>query len=282
MNRFGNYHTHCYLCDGAGTPAEYATRSVEAGLFALGFSSHAPLPFPIDWVMDRDDLPVYVEEIERAKQATAGAIPLYTGLEIDYVPGVTGPDRTTFAEIELDFVIGSVHFVQSPDGRNLAVDGPIEEFTANLEDGFGGDIKAMVTAYYRNLRGMLEHHTPDILGHFDVIRKNNEDGRFFDPSETWYRNEVLETITAAETNGCIVEVNTGALARGKQVLYPEPWIAEELARHRTRMMVNTDAHAPEHLGHGYDLAFELLRETGHTEHWLLGPSGWQPFPTAAG
>jgi histidinol-phosphatase (PHP family) len=85
-------------------------------------------------------------------------------------------------------------------------------------------------------------------------------------------------IDAAARNGCVVEVNTGGLARGKEVLYPEPWIVEELNTRNVRMMVNTDAHAPDHLGFGYDRAFDLLRDGGYTEHWLLTDEGWRVFP----
>ena len=62
-----NFHTHCYLCDGTGAPIDYARSAVERGLAALGYSSHAPLPFPVDWVMRREELPTYREQISVAR-----------------------------------------------------------------------------------------------------------------------------------------------------------------------------------------------------------------------
>jgi histidinol phosphatase-like PHP family hydrolase len=39
-----DYHVHTYLCDHAsGTPGDYIEKALEAGLFEIGFSDHAPL-----------------------------------------------------------------------------------------------------------------------------------------------------------------------------------------------------------------------------------------------
>ena len=274
----GNYHMHCYLCDGEGEPVEYVHMANARGFAALGFTSHAPLPFPVDWVMRREDLGTYGRLLDAAIEAGKPDLPVFKGLEIDYVKGKNGPDPALYPEINLDFTIGSVHFVEDRSGGLRGIDGPIELFEDGLEDGFDGDIEELVTTYYRSVTAMLDEYRFDILGHIDVIRKNNENNRFFDSSEAWYRRVVLESIEAAQRNGCIVEVNTGGLARGRSALYPEPWIVNELKERNVRMMVNTDAHAPGHLGVGYDDAFTLLLEAGYREHWLLLEDGWKAVP----
>ena len=272
-----NYHTHCYLCDGAGAPIDYAAAALQKGFDALGFSSHAPLPFPVDWVMEEQNLSTYIEEIDRAAKSVP--LPIHTGMEIDFVPDVIGPDRSFFPELSLDFVIGSVHFVQALDtNEQMTVDGPIEEFRDTLDRGFGGNAKAVVRAYFENLRSMLDGYTPEIVGHIDVIRKNNPSKRFFDETESWYKLEVLSALDRVKES--IVEINTGALARGHDALYPEYWIVEECKKRNIRMMVNTDAHSPEHLGFGYDRAFAMLSAAGFTEYWALTKDGWRSFPLA--
>ena len=273
-----NYHTHCYLCDGAGNPVEYAEVARARGFSSLGFSSHAPLPFHVDWVMRRESLPEYQREIDIAKSHVKNAVEVFTGLEIDYVPDSMGPEARAFPEIDLDFIIGSVHFVQSQTGEQLPIDGSLDEFTDTVERGMNGDIRALVSGYYANMREMLTAYSPDILGHPDVIRKNNSGRRFFDTSDSWYRNEVTATIEAVAQNGCIVEINTGALARGRDALYPESWVVEALREKNVRMMVNTDAHAPAQLGHGYDRAFSVLKHAGFSEQWVLTEGVWRSVP----
>ena len=42
-----NYHTHTYRCGHAsGTEREYVEKAIELGFSELGFSEHAPMPFP--------------------------------------------------------------------------------------------------------------------------------------------------------------------------------------------------------------------------------------------
>jgi histidinol-phosphatase (PHP family) len=42
-----NYHTHTYRCGHAsGTEREYVEKAIELGFTELGFSEHAPMPFP--------------------------------------------------------------------------------------------------------------------------------------------------------------------------------------------------------------------------------------------
>ena len=230
--------------------------------------------------MQRESLPTYAIEIAAAREEAADDLEVYSGLEIDYVPGLIGPDRSVFPEATLDIVIGSVHFVDNDDGEHLPIDGSVDEFADSLNRGMRGDIRAIVGGYYSAVRAMLASYQPDILGHIDVIRKNNGKNRFFDPSESWYRNEVIATIDAAAKNGCIVEVNTGGLARGRDVLYPEAWVVEALRKKNVRMMVNSDAHAPKHLGLGHDAAFSLLKKSGYTEQWIYTGGQWlgKPLP----
>ncbi len=278
-----NYHTHCYLCDGTGAPSEYLAKAVELGFDALGFSSHAPLSFPVDWVMRREDLGKYVDEVNALRSGASVEIEIFLGLEIDYIPGELYPVHDAFPETVLDYVIGSVHFVRRENGAgHLSIDGPIEEFSDTLERGFDGDIRSLVETYYGNLIEMLCVSNPDVLGHIDVVRKNNGDGRFFDTAGSWYREAVAAVVDEAARRDVIVEINTGALARGyENMLYPEPWIVSYCGERKVRMAVGSDAHHPDHLGSFRDTAFSALNDAGYTGHWALtgrDTPEWRPFP----
>ena len=42
-----NYHTHTWRClHASGTERQYVERAIEGGLAVLGFSDHAPMPYP--------------------------------------------------------------------------------------------------------------------------------------------------------------------------------------------------------------------------------------------
>lgn len=275
-----NYHTHCYLDDGEGKPEEYVEEALRHGLRALGFSCHAPLPFPQDWVLSKANLPVYVREISALKKRFAGQIEIYLGLEVDYLPGMMGTSSPAISALRLDFTVGSVHFmnIDSSD-EQLTIDGPPQDYQRLLEEGFGGDIKKMIREYYQLVREMVSEHAPDIIGHFDIIKKNNPGGKYFDEEASWYRDEVMKTLENVAASGSIVEVNTGGLARGRTTsTYPPLWVLKECRKLGIPTNVNSDTHQPAHLTHHFAEAHELLREAGYREKLVLLEGKWQMVP----
>ncbi len=272
-----NYHTHCYLDDGEGRPEEYVEEALRHGLRAIGFSCHAPLPFAQDWVLNKSDLPVYVREVSALKKRFVGQIEIYLGLEVDYLRGMLGTSSPLIANLRLDFTIGSVHFMTiGATDEQLTIDGPEEDYKRLLEEGFGGDIKRMVREYYQLVREMVGEHTPDIIGHFDVIKKNNPSAKYFDENEAWYRDEVLKTLDSVAAAGSILEVNTGGLARGRtDSTYPPLWVMRECRKLGIPTNVNSDTHQPNQLTHHFAEAHELLRKAGYNEKMVLLEGKWQ-------
>jgi histidinol-phosphatase (PHP family) len=53
----------------------------------------------------------YTREIAQIKQEYAKKLQIYTGMEVDYVPGTIGPNNRFIKNLGLDYTIGSVHFV---------------------------------------------------------------------------------------------------------------------------------------------------------------------------
>ena len=272
-----NYHTHCYLDDGSNKPEEYVRTAIASGMRALGFSCHAPLPFPQDWVLTKENLPVYIREVSGLKRQYADQIEIYLGLEVDYIPELAGPQSQSMRSLRLDYTIGSVHFVGGEENDiHLAVDGPPEEYLEAIQEGYGGDVKRLVRDYYRLVREMVAEQTPDIVGHLDVIKKNNPGGRYFDERDAWYRDEIMMTLESLAASGAILEMNTGGLARKRtDAPYPSPWIVSEARRYGIPMNVNSDAHSPEHLVHWFGEAKELLKSAGYREQLVLLGGKWQ-------
>ena len=56
-------HTHSLYDDGQDTLARMAQNAEAAGLDALGFSGHGPLPFANDWAIDQSCLADYLREV---------------------------------------------------------------------------------------------------------------------------------------------------------------------------------------------------------------------------
>jgi len=209
-----NYHTHSCFCDGTGHPEEFIEQALSLGMDALGFSSHAPVPFPSTWAMKIHKLGRYLLLIRKLKEKYTQKIPLYIGLETDYLPHLTGPSNFS-SRYNLDYVIGSVHYAgYSRKTGYWTVDCNPETFERGINLIFKGKIQAAIEQYYCRIRKMVKNDPPDIIGHLDLVKKNNRDEKYFRESAPWYRECVNKTLDVIARSRSILEVNTGGISRG--------------------------------------------------------------------
>jgi histidinol-phosphatase (PHP family) len=280
VNGAGNYHTHTRHCDGSGEPREFAEAALRKGMPRLGFSGHNVVPFPTDWTMPRENLASYLRETRALKEIYRGRLEVYVGMEVDYIPGLASPSHPDTRALGLDFVIGSVHFVGPRDGQHeWTIDGSREELEAALREGFGGNVRALVERYYLLLSGMARNGRPDIIGHFDIVKKNNRDGRFFSEEAPWYREAVEGALAAVAECHSVLEINTGGVVRDTSgALYPSRWILERARAMGIPVMVNADAHAPQNIDGHFTESFALLRSIGFHAQRQLTADGWKDVP----
>ena len=203
-----NYHSHCSLCDGKAPMEDFVREAVRRGFASYGISSHAPLPFPAVWTLDRGDVTAYLSEIERLKRSYAGRIELYAGMEIDYLDECNNPASDYFRQLPLDYRIGSVHLMHADDGGIVDIDTSPERFAEMLSERFGGDLRRLATAYFDKQIRMVEAGGFDFVGHVDKISYNAERCEPGITSRDWYRDKVRECFERIAARGLMVEINT--------------------------------------------------------------------------
>ena len=165
-----NYHSHTHFSDGKGEPELYVESAIKNGLYAYGFSCHSPVPFDSGWNMKYEKLAAYINEIKLLKEKYKNEIKLFLGMEVDYIKNLSGIKQ--YENIGLDYTIGGVHFLgQFENGRFWDFDGGKPWFTKGLNELFDGDIKKLVTFYYQQIVDMAIEEKPDIIAHFDLIKK---------------------------------------------------------------------------------------------------------------
>ncbi len=274
-----NYHCHSLLCDGNSSLEDMTAAAFQLGFQVLGFSAHAPLPFPSDWNMAKGDMGEYQRRIQALKLAYAPRMEVLLGYEMDWIEDVRGPRSPFWLGVERDFAIGSVHYLRSPLGASFTVDDTRAKLLPILEKDYGNDGRRLCQEYYGALKKMISEGGFDILGHLDLIKKNNQDSRIFNEEEPWYRDAVMECLEALEKTQIVVEINTGGIARGKiSDCYPSSWILKEMASRGLRLTLNSDAHAPEHLLVHREQALAILKAAGYREAWYLSGGKWQASP----
>jgi len=266
-----SYHTHCEFCDGRASASSMTAAAFKAGYSILGFSSHAPLPFDTTWNLKWPRIRDYERTIRAlsAEWAPQG-MDILLGLEIDYIENLVSPKDSVYDIIDLDFKIGSMHYITSLPGEPFTVDEPAEAFERHVRGNAGGDTSLIWKEYYKRLLAMVENGGFDIIGHFDLVKKNNSGGRWFDESSKGYIDNAFAVVDRAAELGCIAEINTGGLARGKIAeTYPSAAILERMRDAGLRVTIGDDAHAPSHLGAFQGMAVEAAKKAGYKAIWYM-------------
>jgi histidinol-phosphatase (PHP family) len=260
-----SYHTHNEYCDGQGRIEEMVEAAISAGLTEIGISSHAPLPFETEWNMSAARLSDYVAEVGELQRRYRAQITVLLGVELDFIPDqrVLDFQRNTIFPLDLDYLIGSIHFLGTGYPPRT-IDGTEEEFREILQDDYQGHITAMATDYYRRVRQMLDLPGLSIIGHLDRFKLWNADHRYFTGDEAWYRETVGQTLRTIAISGQIVELNTGGWRKGFGEGFPAPWILEHCRELGIPVTISSDAHAPDQVTIGFEQAQACLDDLGIT------------------
>ncbi|MCF0135983.1 MAG: histidinol-phosphatase HisJ family protein [Lachnospiraceae bacterium] len=267
MQYLSNAHTHSIYCDGKDTPEEMVLEAIRRGYTSLGFSGHSYLPFddPSDpWTMTPEKEKLYIREVSRLKEVYKDRITIYLGTELD-----------SFSRIDLspyDYYIGSVHMYQDPEtGKHYGYDGSTATFLKIYREFFHEDELALARHYYTQVAEHMATCKAPILGHYNLITKHNKELHLIHEDEPAYKAIASEALLAAAEHAVCVEVNTGAIARGRtDVPYPNRWMLQLLKEHHIPVILTCDCHDRSHLSDSYDLALDILRDVGYTSLLTLG------------
>lgn len=256
MTILSNVHTHTTYCDGKNTPEEMIQAAIEKGFRCLGFSSHGYTSFDESYAMSPGSTGRYIREVRGLQEKYKGTIDILLGIEWDYYGQV---DKEDF-----DYTIGSVHYIQSPlTHKYYAVDYTPEELENCLEEGFRGNVMAMLNAYYDAVADMAVTKKPTILGHFDLIRKMNRGGRFFDEESPAYLHIAMGALEKAVKGGGLIEVNTGGVYRGyRSTPYPAEPLLRRIRELGGKVILSSDAHDVNSLDFLFPETEKKLKELG--------------------
>ena len=251
--QYSDLHLHTTFSDGKHTIEEMVRAAAAKGMVSVGISDHSFTSFDQRYCIAPETMEDYHREIRRVREAYAGVIEVYAGLEYD---GYTElEDREKY-----DYLIGDCHYVKTFDGYH-SVDHAKGEQWAAIEDYFGGDAIAYSRAYFETCVERTALHRPDILGHFDLSAKFG----FVDEAAPCYRAMAREALAACLEITPIVEMNTGAISRKiKTTPYPADFLLPEILHHGGRVILASDAHRTEHIAFWFDEAVELLKASGFT------------------
>lgn len=271
-----NLHTHTTYCDGKNTAEDMIISAINNNFKSIGISSHGPVSFDTDWHMSHNKIKKYIDEIRYLKEKYKGCIDVFLGMELDYIPGM-GFDETTKELIkELDYYIGSVHYLGTlKNGYRWTVDYTLEEIKEGIKDTYGGNIQRAVELYYDLISEMALEYEPPIIGHLDLIKKNNKDNVIFDEKEDWYIKAVENCLDSIKKTSSIIEINTGGIAKGYiSEQYPSTFIIEMIKEKNIPIIINSDVHDKNDILCSFEEMYKLIYDLKFESTSYLSKKGW--------
>lgn len=185
----------------------------------------------------------YARLIEAAK---SDGLPIYLGLEMDWIPGRAERLRSLLAPYDWDIVLGSVHWIG-------AFGFDIEEMPSEWERR-GAD--AVFHEYAQLIAELAGSGLVDVLAHPDLPKLWGQAPSHLDAFER-------SIVDAAVAGGCAIEVNTNGL-RKPGGIYPSASLLAQAYQAGVAATLASDAHTPERVGEAFAAATAHARAAGYT------------------
>ena len=232
MNLFADYHTHPQGHRVQPYTPEllqpWADSARAKGLREIAFTDH-----------DRYHAGVDLDALERLREANPD-LAIRAGIELDNDPGSGAAGR---AWVEgnwdrLDFVLGSVHYLDSPGQMFDSVPDGAQQFA-------GREVDAVYRDYFRRVREMVASGLVDGLAHLDLVKIH---GHRPSASLAELAGETLDLIAA---RGLSLEVSTAGWRKPVGEQYPSGELLRLALERGLPLTVASDAHSHVQLAENY-------------------------------
>lgn len=249
---FSDFHIHSMFSgDCEEAPGKQAEAAFLLGMGELCFTDHHDLGSESmcnhNFILD---IPAFWDGIQKVKEDWAGKLDVRIGIEMGLMRREAGAIRAAAADRPFDFIIGSSHFL---DG--------IDVYDKQLYEG-KTDVQVFRRFFESTLWRVREFDCFDVLGHLDyIVRYAPEKNLHYHPSDYW--DLIEEILKSLIERGKGIECNTAGFKYGLSHSHPY----EEILRFYKELggeiiTVGSDSHKAEQTGGYFDLAREILLDSG--------------------
>ncbi|HJX25993.1 MAG TPA: histidinol-phosphatase HisJ family protein [Chthoniobacterales bacterium] len=214
----------------------------EKGLTDIAFTDH-----------DRYRAGVDFDEIDKLREKNVD-LKIRAGIELDNDPVNSAVGRKWVEKHwdKLDFVLGSVHFLERDDEMFDSVPAGAAQFADR-------DIDVLYADYFRRVREIAATGLVDCLAHIDLIkihghRANAEVGAL-----------ISETLDLIRSRNLAIELSTAGWRKPVNELYPGDCIIELAVEKEIPFTTASDAHSYAQLGENFERLAEKMSILGLRE-----------------
>lgn len=226
MNFTANYHTHTYRCGHArGEDRQYVEEAIQAGIKTLGFSDHAPMPFPSGHHsghrIQLDKAEDYFTSISDLKREYAKDIDIHIGVEAEFYPETFDLFWDYIKQFPLEYMILGQHFIRrEEDGR---------------ASSSRTDHESRLIDYVDNVIAAIQTDKFLYIAHPDILNFTGDDAI--------YRREMRRLCEAAKAAELPLEINR--LGYFEHRVYPCDRFFAIAAEVGNAVVIGSDAHSPD-------------------------------------
>ncbi len=205
------------------------------GLSEIAFTDH-----------DRYRAGIDFGEIDRLREANP-EMKIRAGIELDNDPVHSGAGRRWVEEHwdELDFVLGSIHFLDRPNEMFDSVPAGAEQFVE-------GEIDSIYQDYFRRVREMAASGLVDCMAHLDLIKIHGH------RPDADIRVLAEETLDFIKSKGLAIELSTAGWRKPVNELYPSDSVIALAIAKGIPFTTASDAHSHVQLGENYNRLAEKI------------------------
>jgi len=214
----------------------------ERGLRDIAFTDH-----------DRFHAGIDFGEIEMLRQRNAD-LNIRAGIELDNDPQTSAAGRKWIEKNwdQLDFVLGSVHYLDHPTQMFDSVPAGATQF-------LGRDIDKLYADYFRRVREIAASGLVDCLAHLDLIKIHGH------RANSEIRQLVDETLELIRARNLAIELSTAGWRKPVSELYPSDEIIQLALEKGIPFTTASDAHSHVQLGENYDRLADKVSAWGICE-----------------
>ena len=207
----------------------WADHARKIGLTEIAFTDH-----------DRYHEGIDFDEIDKLRVANPD-LKIRAGIELDNDPQTSAAGREWVEKNwdRLDFVLGSVHYLE----RNDQMFDSVPEGAAQFADR---DIDAIYADYFRRVREVAATGLVDCLAHLDLIKIHGH------RPKTDVDSLAAETLDFIHSRNLAIELSTAGWRKPVKELYPSDRIIELALARGIPFTTASDAHSHVQLGENYD------------------------------
>lgn len=255
MSIKADFHMHSHhSTDSDASMRDMIESAINKGLTKICFTEHQDHGYPYNeqfpegsWMLNSDS---YLYELLNLREEYRSQIEVGFGIEIGMQENVFRENALTARSHEFDYIIGSIHVVDGFDTYD-------KKYFENKTD------KEAMELYFKTLLSNIKKFNNfDVLGHMDYIVRTVPCGeKGYSPADfISYIDEILSFLIENEKG---IEINTSALRKGFSNPNPHRDIVKRYKELGGEIItIGSDAHKPDEVGTGLDVAEEILKDCG--------------------